>query len=251
MPVLCSKTPANQGSTFPLLFLHMHPPEMQGQGAVKPGSQVRSAPTLPVPTALPAQPLFTLKGEEELGLPHPKEQHKSSLWPPCYGGAAGAAFLYMASVPGVAGCSCCPLSDTGTDSAPQRTRSLFTSKPPALSCIQACTEWVRHQSLDGIKARRWEWDGASGEKQSWPPCCSSSVPLSVFALVLKLLVHNTKGGEEVPQEEDEEGEAAHENLGEPRSCEAAGMDTPPHAAAREPPLPATPCTLGAAASGKG
>lgn len=71
---------------------------------------------------------------------------------------------------------------------------------------------VRHQSLDGIKARRWERDGASGEKQSWPPCCSSSVPLCVFALVLKLLVHNTKGGEEVPQEEDEEGEAAHEDL---------------------------------------
>lgn len=150
MPVLCSKSPTNQGSTFPLLFLHMHPPEMQSQGAVKPGSQAHGAPTPPVPTALPAQPLCGLKDEEELGVPHPREQHTCAAFGlPAIGGLQGqhSCMWLLGPAPpapprgSVAGCSCCPLSDTGTDSAPQRTRCLFTSKPPALSCIRACTEW--------------------------------------------------------------------------------------------------------------
>lgn len=55
-------------------------------------------------------------------------------------------------------------------------------------------------------------DGAGGEKQSWPPRCPTSVLLHVLVLVLEFLVHNTEGGEEVAQEEDEEGEATHEDL---------------------------------------
>lgn len=76
-----------------------------------------------------------------------------------------------------------------------------------------------------------------GRNKSWPPQRPSSVPLGVFVLVLKLLVDNAERGEEVPQEEDEEGEAAHEDLQEARvsggMCPA--QTPPPRAAARSPP----------------
>lgn len=79
---------------------------------------------------------------------------------------------------------------------------------------------MRHQSPDGIE-EMGIGDGASGEKQSRPPHCPTSVLLCVLVLVLNLLVDNTEGGEEVAQEEDEEGEAAHEDLWEERP-ESAG-----------------------------
>lgn len=79
---------------------------------------------------------------------------------------------------------------------------------------------MRHQSPDGIEEIGMG-DGAGEEKQSWPPRCPPSIPLCVFVLVLQLLVDDTEGGEEVPQEEDEEGEAAHKNLWEPQRCESA------------------------------
>lgn len=110
----------------------------------------------------------------------------------------------------------------------------------------------RHPRLDGIEARSWErrTEPAGRNKQSWPPLRPASVPLGVFVLVLKLLVDDAEGGEEVPQEEDEEGETAHEDLQEAGvsggTCLA--QTPPPRAAAGAPPLPATPCTPGAGAS---
>lgn len=70
---------------------------------------------------------------------------------------------------------------------------------------------MRHQSPDGIE-EMGIGDGASGEKQSRPPHCPTSILLRVLVLVLNLLVDDTEGGEEIAQEEDEEGEATHEDL---------------------------------------
>lgn len=70
---------------------------------------------------------------------------------------------------------------------------------------------MRPQSPDGI-GEVGTGDGASGEKQSRPPQGPTSILLRVLVLVLDLLVDDTEGGEEVAQEEDGKGEAAHEHL---------------------------------------
>lgn len=75
---------------------------------------------------------------------------------------------------------------------------------------------MRHQSPDGIE-EVGIGDGAGGEKQSRLPHCPTSILLRVLVLVLDLLVDNAEGGEEVAQEEDGEGDAAHEDLWEERS----------------------------------
>lgn len=111
---------------------------------------------------------------------------------------------------------------------------------------------MRRQSPDGIE-EMGIGDGASGEKQSRPPHCPTSILLRVLVLVLNLLVDDAEGGEEVAQEEDEEGEAAHEDLWDDRQESAGGtcLGPPPPRAFPGASLPATPCTRGAGSYGRG
>lgn len=80
-------------------------------------------------------------------------------------------------------------------------------------------------------------DGAGGGRTVLVPHAAppASIPLRVFVLVLKLLVDDAEGGEEVPQEEDEEGEATHEDLREPQRVGVSRRDM--HGA---PPIPGQP-----------
>lgn len=57
-PANCATTPADRGSAFPLLFLHVHPAEMQAQGAahtarVKPGAGSWCSHPFPGPSSAP------------------------------------------------------------------------------------------------------------------------------------------------------------------------------------------------------
>lgn len=105
---------------------------------------------------------------------------------------------------------------------------------------------MRHQSPDGIE--KMGMGELVGRNSPDPHAAPASIPLRVFVLVLKLLVDDAEGGEEVPQEEDEEGEAAHEDLWEPQRHKSAGGNLP-GASSSPGQLPGSPLTCHSLHSG--
>lgn len=78
----------------------------------------------------------------------------------------------------------------------------------------------------------------------------ASIFLAPVLLVVEFLVYNPQGGEKIAEEEEEEGEAAHEHLGEELGLGQSqpGPHPPAHprpgSLSRGPGSPATPCTQG-------
>lgn len=116
---------------------------------------------------------------------------------------------------GVTGCSRLQGSDAGTGSSTTVNTSICEQAPSS----------VPHPR-DRVSPRVWTasrgWDLEPAGRKSCPPTLPPSIPLRVLVLVLKLLVDNAESGEEVTQEEDEEGETAHEDLREPQKHQSAG-----------------------------